>query len=497
MPTQLVKTCLHELAPIITEIVNTSLQTGTFPSVYKNALVIPILKKSSLDSETLNNYRPVSNLAFVSKLIEKVVSKQLHSYLSSRDLHEINQSAYRQFHSTETALLKIKDDITIAIGNRKAVLLVLLDLSAAFDTINHAYLLQVLQSMGVAGTVLKWFSSYLRFRKQSIVCNGKSSATFDLDCGVPQGSVLGPILFTIYTSSLGKLLSNFGMSYHFYADDTQLYVSFDVKATDIARTAITDCVNAIRGWMRRHHLKMNDSKTEVMYIGNKATLSKFEKEAIVVGDLTVTPESSVKSLGVLIDERMEMIPHINSVCRTAYIHIRNIARIKQFLTRSTLEILVHAFVTSKLDYCNVLFLGLPQNVTDRLQSVLNSAARLIDGSKKFDHITPVLHKLHWLPIKERVIFKVLLTVFKAKNNMAPKYITDMLVVHDPVREMRSSTKDLFDVPFTRCPYIYDRSFSHAAPRLWNDLPLGIRQGQSIDTFKKHLKTYLFSQHFGV
>ena len=172
-----------------------------FPSCYKEALVTPLLKKQSLDCNLLHNYRPVSNLTLISKTIEKVVSAQLNTYLKDNNLLEPCQSAYRQGHSTETALVRVQNDVICAVGQRKAVLLVLLDLSAAFDTVNHQLLIKTLQQLGIRGTMLHWFSTYLVGRLQRIKVNGVTSQPKLLECGVPQGSVLGPILFTIYTAS--------------------------------------------------------------------------------------------------------------------------------------------------------------------------------------------------------------------------------------------------------------------------------------------------------
>ena len=210
----------------------------------------PLLKKTNLDTEVLRNYRPVSNLQYTSKVLEKVVAAQLTSYMRKHDLYEKKQSAYRCYHSTETALLKVQNDLLVPMDKSCGVFLVLLDLSAAFDTIDHDILIKRLRdNLGLSGTALAWMNSYLRGRSQSVVINGTKSEPADLQYGVPQGSVLGPILFTIYASPIGAIAKRHNLEIHLYADDTQTYIFFkmkDFKSQAEAFRTIQECVSEIR-----------------------------------------------------------------------------------------------------------------------------------------------------------------------------------------------------------------------------------------------------------
>ncbi|KAK3744261.1 hypothetical protein QZH41_007431 [Actinostola sp. cb2023] len=234
------------------------------PKQFKDAVVTPILKKASLNPEILKNYRPVSNLPFVSKIVEKAVVLQISSHLEKNDLYDIYQSAYKKQHSTETALVRVQNDLLMALDSGSSVILLMLDLSAAFDTIDHSILLHRLSHrFGIKEKVLEWFESYLSDRRQAVVVNAITSSWHYLPFGVPQGSVLGPILFTMYISPIGDLVRRHNISYHMYADDTQLYLSFrsqDQASLDVAKSSMEQCFNAIKKWMHSNFLKLNEDK---------------------------------------------------------------------------------------------------------------------------------------------------------------------------------------------------------------------------------------------
>ena len=207
-----------------------SFKEGAVPLGMKNAIVTPILKKSTLSCEELGNFRPVSNLSYISKIAEKVASIRIQHHMKQHDYHETYQSAYKQFHGTESALLMVFNDILMSLDKQECVLLILLDLSAAFDTIDHQVLLERLQEvLGLNGKALAWIKSYLSERTQVVTTGKAFSEILCLLFGVPQGSVLGPLLFIIYTSPLGKILEKHGARYHLYGDDTQIYFNFDPK----------------------------------------------------------------------------------------------------------------------------------------------------------------------------------------------------------------------------------------------------------------------------
>ncbi len=498
IPTDLLHQCLDLLLPVITDIINMSLQNGSFPDEYKLALVTPLLKKLGLEL-IFPSYRPVSNLQFLSKLTERAVASQFVDYIRDKQLKELLQSAYSQYHSTETALTKVHNDIMLAMDNQKVVLLLLLDLSAAFDTVDHGILLSRLRTrFGVCGTALEWFESYLTGRTQAVAVQGSRSSSKTLQYGVPQGSVLGPILFCCYTAPLGDLLRTHGVDFHFYADDSQVGLAFspDILIDQIdAFEKIESCADSVRAWMLQNKLKLNDDKTIFMLLGNRPQVKKSVFDSVIIGDSYIESSQTCVNLGAGFDSEMSMRHHVNLVSKSGFYHLRNISRIKKCLNFDALQSVIHALISSKLDYCNSLLAGVPKCVMDTMQYLQNSAARVLTGTQKFDHITPVLRDIHWLPVECRVDFKVLLMTYKALHGKAPKYISDMLSYEDR-RTSRSSQLSLLVVPRTKCVTFGDRAFSVYAPREWNKLPLSIRTLDSIEKFKTALKTHLFKQYFG-
>ena len=302
MPTWLVKDCLDVLISPITNIVNKSLSVGVFPRSMKAALVKPLIKNHTLDCNILNNYRPVSNLTFLSKVIEKAVAFHLNKYLINNNLNESLQSAYKSGHSTETALVRVKNDIMMSIDQGKPVILVLLDLSAAFDTVDHNVLFSRLKHMfGLSGRVLEWFQSYLEQRSQRVSVHGILSDIQFLLSGVPQGSVLGPLVFTMYTRPLGIIAQRYGVKYHLYADDTQLYISLDPDNELNFSSSLKNlehCIADIRLWMTQNLLKLNDNKTNILYLASPHCVKSLKTPALQMGASSIIPNGSITLISI-------------------------------------------------------------------------------------------------------------------------------------------------------------------------------------------------------
>ncbi len=248
-------------------------------------------------------------------------------------------------------------------------------------------------------------------------------------CGVPQGSILAPLLFSLYMLPLSQIMRKNQIAYHSYADDTQIYLALspnDYSPID----SLCQCIDEINIWMWQNFLQLNKEKTEVIAFGNKDEVLKVNAYLDSRGQTT---KNQVRNLGVILETDLSFSSHVKAVTKSAYYHLKNIAKIRCFVSSQDLEKLVHAFITSRVDYCNGLLTGLPKNTIRQLQLIQNAAARILTRTWKSEHILPVLRSLHWLPVTFRIDFKVRLLIYKSLNCLGPKYMADMLTEYKPNR----------------------------------------------------------------
>ena len=369
VPTTILKEGTPSIAPLVALIVNESMQTGVLPQDLKEALVKPMLKKANLDLID-KNYRPVSNLEFMGKTLEHAVTSRLTQHISD-NLMEAMQSAYRSGHSTETALIKVKVDLLHATDHHKVACLVLLELSLTFDTANHHMLLPRLEDcFGIKETALEWIRSYLTGRTQKVSVGSARSSQVTLTFGVPQGSVIRPILFTLYTCPLGSICIKHDINYHLYTDDQQIYLSFKpIKSGDKENCIrrLGACIVEIRVWMMANMLKLNDDKSELIMFGTKQQLAKIGEVSIAIGNILVHPVDQIRNLGYYTDKLLKNGPHINKLVTNLHLQLKNIIRICSKLDQRSMMIIIQAIIQSRLDYCNLLLLGSSEYHLDKLQ----------------------------------------------------------------------------------------------------------------------------------
>ena len=497
IPCKLMKMCQNELLPALLKLINSSFNLGLFPDDLKTAIVTPIIKSTRLDPELLNNYRPLSGLPVVEKLIEKLALKQLLEHLNHNNLYCKYQSAYRTGHSCETALMKIYDDVMKYISPTSYVVIVFLDFSAAFDTIDHGILIKRLScDYGIKDKALNWFDSYLKHRNYKVKINNTLSEPTELNFGVPQGSILGPILFSLYIKDIKNIALSYNLNVHFYADDVQLYMKCNSN-TDF--TNLLNCLDSIKSWTNNNFLKLNSSKTKLLTACSNTYKSHKVTELKIMGE-TIKVDNSVRNLGFILDEHLSMAKQINQVCAHGYGMLRNLWRIsKRVIDKELRTQLVHSGILSRVNYCNSLYVSLPNSQTRKLQKLINASVRFIlniRGKDRFQHITPHLQSLHFLPIKYRIAFKICLMAYKCVYDTSPLYLQELLNLRQP-NWNQSLRKDndisLLDYKSIETRNYKSRGFSYVAPVLWNKLPSYVRNSPSVTAFKNNLKTLYFTE----
>ena len=348
IPSKLLIECLDSILPSLTDLFNSSLASGIFPQCFKSALVTPILKMSCLDHNHLSSYRPASNLRFIAKILQKLVLSQVSSYLNSRNLYNTCQSAYRPAYSTETALLKFANDLFLSLNKGNISVLALLDFSSAFDTIDHPALAHCLHAdFGFTDAVQQWFSSYLTDRTHYISLSSHYSAFAPVHSCVPQRSVLGPILFTMFINPLSAIIDSHSIIHHSFSDDLQLQMSAPPDSISELLHSMQSFICDVNAWATAKILKLNDNKTELMLVTSKRTKHLYSlTTSITIGNAQIPFKQSVKNLGFILDCQLTMNAHVTNIARTCYFELRRLASIRRLLTSTATATLVSAFVFS-------------------------------------------------------------------------------------------------------------------------------------------------------
>jgi hypothetical protein len=498
IPPSLIKSCSAVFSELISVLANLSFREGHFPTVFKHASVTPLLKKPSLDKSLPSNYRPISNLHFISKILERLFLARIQPHVLSNPNFNQYQSGYRRRHSTETSLLSTLNSIYRSSASGKSTLLISLDLNSAFDTIDHRILLNRLQvSFGFTDSVLSWLSSYLVGRSQSVRIGRHVSQSVPCTSGLPQGSVLGPILFTIYTSPIASIAHSHHVSLQQYADDTQLYIGLSPDNPSPAISTLTTCLSSLQAWFCLNGMALNPDKSEAILLGTTQRAHSYTHlTSVDVAGCSVPLSDHVKVLGVTLDSRLSLDKHIANVCKSAHYHMRALRYIRSAITDDMSNSIACALVGSRLDYANSALFGVTQRNINRLQRVQNTLARIVTHTAASSRIpsASLLNQLHWLPVDYRIKFKLATITYNVIHSSEPAYLRSLLESHAPARSLRSSSTNLLHVPLVRSVF-GSRGFSVAAPTTWNSLPPSLRTCTSLSSFRRHLKAHYFSQAF--
>jgi hypothetical protein len=493
VPTSLIKACPSVFSELIATLANLSFKQGCFPTAFKCASVTPLLKKAGLDASLPCNYRPISNLNTISKIIERLFLNRIQPHIFASSNFNQHQSGFRPSHSTETALLSILDSIYTSSDSGNPTLLVSLDLSAAFDTIDHSTLLHRLRtSFGVTGAPYKWIESYLSGRSQFVTVRGHKSCTTSLCTGVPQGTVLSPFLFSIYTSPLVHIAASHSVSQRQYADDTQLYVELSSQSHSADLSHLETCLSSLNAWFCHNGLSLNPDKSEVVLFGTRQRLRNLQQASSVnIAGTSIRAADSTKILGVTLDQHLTMNKHVNEVCRAAYYHIRSLRQVRRSIPTDVANAIACSLVSSRLDYANATLYGTSQSNITKLQRIQNAAARVVLNSRQSHTTQSALQQLHWLPVPYRINYKIAKLTFKIKSTQTPQYLSCLINQYATARPLRSTDLHLLAVPRSKLNF-GARAFRVASPTVWNQLPLNIRTCTSPTAFNRLLKTFYYN-----
>ena len=476
----------------LTEIINTSIKHSIFPSRWKAAIVIPIPKCDNPTSE--KDFRPISLLCIFSKILEKVIAAQLIDYLINTGLFDKFQSAYRKYHSTTTALLHILDHIYKALDNNEITVLTLLDYSKAFDTANHKLIVAKLQSLGLKENALNWINSYLSNRTQKVKTSKGTSLEISLRNGVPQGSVLGPILFTILIGDLHMYLKN--CEYHCYADDTQIFKSGKVSEINNLIRDMNEDLEAISNFSRVNCLRLNYDKNKYIIFASKHNLTRLNNmqlDELKIDGESIERKNVVKNLGVFMDESLSFENHIVKLIQRAYLKLKTSWKYSKFLSEESKIVIVESYVLSQYNYCNVIFRTASKTLWDRIQKTQNNCVRFIYNLRKYDHISSEFSKLNTLNMYNRSLLHALTYMFKCVSEKVPVYLSENIrYVRDTNPRITRAQDQLLGYAFNN--RYGAETFFNRVGGIYNNFTkkVIIKPNCSIVTFKRKATQFLLS-----
>ena len=468
-------------------IMNDSLSNGIFPDDWKIARVTPVYKNNG-DINIMSNYRPISVIGHIAKLVEQLLRSQLVSYLEEHAFISTDQSAYLKGHSTQTSLYRVIDDWLENINDNQTTGVCLLDISKCFDTISHRILLQKIRMYGIKHTELEWFSSYLDKRKQTVFCHNKISSLVDIITGVPQGSVLGPFLFLLFINDISNFTTH-GCVTNLFADDAMIYASGD-SVSEVQRK-LQSCLSNISSWYRENRLKINSDKSKVMLVGSKAQLKSLNVDEFISNYEGVPLElvENAKYLGMTINSDISWDFHVQRLCQNMSYHLSLLRRIRRIFPRDLLLQVYKSYVQPRLDYGITLYGCSTQKNINLIQRVQNHAARLITGN--FDYINcrgiELVKSLNLYTIRDRRDYFLTIFMFKSIHGIAPTYLSDRVVMNFDVNgyDTRGSDMELY-LPTLR-KEAYRNSFMYMGGKLWNELPKFVQNSANIESFKRNYK----------
>ena len=487
IPVKLLKILGPHISNSFTKLINQSFAQGIFPCKLKIAKIIALFKKG--DPELPSNYRPISILPLFSKLYEKVMHKRLYSYFSSLSLIYPLQFGFQPNLSIEHALISMTETIKCTLDNGKFGCGVFIDLQKAFDTVNHDILLSKLEHYGVRGVVLEWFKSYLSGRRQYVVVNNTSSDVLPINCGVPQGSILGPLLFLIYINDLPNVSSK--LKFYLFADDTNIYSESENLGS------LLQCVNRelkyVKRWLDVNRLSLNIEKTNYI-IFHSSSSSLGSTSGVKIGKDPIGRVKFIKFLGVLLDENVSWRYHLSELSKKLARTCGILFKSRHLLPTNVLVCLYNSLFVSFLSYGIVVWGQTFPSYIEPIFKLQKRAVRTISHLPVYSRSTPIFMNLQLLRVTEIFEMKLLTFVYDSVNRISPSCFHNLFKMNSSIHHHHTRQAyrgDLFQPQWNTISF-GRRSISQLGPKLWNRLPFSLRSSSNGHTFKRKLKIHLLN-----
>jgi hypothetical protein len=487
----MIKPILNQIMPVLSHLFNYCLQYSCFPEMWKRAVIFPIPKVSK--PVNAKDYRPISLLPVIAKILEKLVFDQIIEYINKYNILDPLQSGFRKLHSTGTALLRIVEDIRLGLSRNEITVLVLFDFSKAFDCVNHEILISKLRHINFSPSALNWIECYLKNRYHCVKDTRNNISDWKLlTCGVPQGSVLGPLLYSLYTFDIGTCFKY--CKYHVYADDLQIYIQCKPsEISDVIEKINADIVRLVN-WTDKHGLTLNSGKTQAIVISNNGNFCTNNINKIVVKDSPVEYSKKVKNLGIIIDNALSWSPYVSTICQKTYYTLHRLYKFRSLTPIATRKNLVNSLILPIFDYCLYVCCNMNNDCISRLQVAMNSAVRYIYNIKRREHITPYYVKLGWLKIAARRDLQICVMAHKILQGYAPSYLNNLFTVMRDVHSRSTRAHNLYLLAPLPGKGIHSKSFSVLAYRLWNSLGPDLCSIKLTALFKSKIQSKLLSSY---
>jgi len=487
---KIIKKVANEIAEPLTIILNLSFATGIVPENLKIAKVIPIYKKA--DADNFSNYRPVSVLPCFSKILERLVFNRCIDFIDNNDILNKQQFGFRAKHSTYMAVIQVVEKIHKAVESGESTLGIFLDLSKAFDTIDHSILLHKLQHYGFRGIVYDWFESYLQNRKQYVTFKSKQSNCMDIICGVPQGSILGPLLFILYVNDIVNTSNIFDFT--LFADDTTILYSHKNLNTQVS--TINRELSEVSNWFKANKLSVNASKTYFMILGTPQMTNKYNiigSPEIILDDTILDRVTNTKFLGVIIDENIKWKLHIEATSKTVSRNIGVMNKLKHYIPERILHSLYCSLVMPYINYGILVWGNAYKTYVQKIFKLQKRAMRVISNSHYRSHAAPLFSKFNITNVYDTFHLELGVFMYKYINGQLPSSFNKYFIKRSDIHKLETRYKDDFNKTRNKkCSS--DRSVKTNGPILWNSIEENIKKSKSLSHFRIQFKKQLLSEY---